>query len=73
MSNKKNPKNLETGSWCEINTNLKDTQFLKIVGYRGEFLDCIDDEGRMTMLKPNNAKVLRIFQVKPDGKIVEGL
>ncbi len=73
MSNNKNKKNLETGSWCEINTNLKDTQLLKIVGYRGEFLDCIDDEGRMTMLKPNSTKVVRIFQVKPDGKIVEGL
>jgi len=73
MSNKNKEKNLETGSWCEINTSLKDTQLLKIVGYRGEFLDCNDDEGRMTMLKPNSAKVVRIFQVKPDGKIVEGL
>ena len=63
----------EPGSWCEINTNLKETQVLKIVGYRGEMLHCIDDEGRMTMLRPNSAKVKRIFQIKPDGKIIEGL
>jgi hypothetical protein len=73
MDKKNKKRRLETGSWCEINTTLKDTQLLKIVGYRGEFLDCIDDEGRMTMLKPNSTKVVRIFQVKPDGKIVEGL
>lgn len=72
MSNK-NKEKLESGSWCEIQTSLKDKQLLKIVGYRGEFLDCIDDEGRMTMLKPNSPKVVRIFQVKPDGKVVEGL
>ena len=71
MSEKK--KRLETGSWCEINTNLKDKQLLKIVGYHNEVLHCIDEEGRMTMLKPNSTKVSRIFQVKPDGKIVEGL
>ena len=69
----KNTKRLETGSWCEIKTNLKDRQLLKIVGYRGEMLQCIDDEGRMTIVKPNSAKVSRIFQVKPDGKIIEGL
>jgi hypothetical protein len=72
MSKKEN-RRLETGSWCEINTTLKDKQLLKIVGYRGEMLHCIDDEGRMTMVKPNSTKVSRIFQVKPDGKIVEGL
>lgn len=72
MSEKEN-KRLETGSWCEINTTLKDKQLLKIVGYRGEMLHCIDDEGRMTMVKPNSAKVARIFQVRPDGKIIEGL
>jgi hypothetical protein len=72
MSEKEN-RRLETGSWCEINTTLKDTQLLKIVGYRGEMLHCIDDEGRMTMVKPNSTKVSRIFQVRPDGKIVEGL
>ena len=70
---KKNTKRLETGSWCEINTSLKSKQLLKIVGYRGEMLQCIDDEGRMTIVRPNSAKVSRIFQVKPDGKIVEGL
>jgi len=73
MSEENKKVRLETGSWCEIRTKLKDKQLLKIVGYRGEFLDCIDDEGRMTMLKPNSVKVVRIFQVKPDGKIVEGL
>ena len=72
MSEEKKEK-LETGSWCEINTTLKDKQLLKIVGYRGEMLHCIDDEGRMTMVRPNSTKVSRIFQVKPDGKIVEGL
>jgi len=69
----KERKRLETGSWCEVKTSLRDTQLLKIVGYRGEMLHCIDDEGRMTMLKPNSTKVSRIFQVKPDGKIVEGI
>tara|TARA_B100000214_G_scaffold355564_1_gene313457 strand:+ start:371 stop:592 length:222 start_codon:yes stop_codon:yes gene_type:complete len=73
MPSEKTGKRLEPGSWCEINTKLKDKQLLKIVGYRGEFLHCIDDEGRMTMLKPNSAKVSRIFQVKPDGKVVDGL
>ena len=69
----KNTKRLETGSWCEIKTNLKDRQLLKIVGYQGEMLQCIDDEGRMTIVKPNSTKVSRIFQVKPNGKIIEGL
>ena len=73
MSEKNEKIRLETGSWCEIRTNLKDKQLLKIVGYRGEMLHCVDDEGRMTMLRPNSTKVSRIFQVKPDGKIVEGL
>ena len=73
MSEEKRSRRLETGSWCEIKTNLKDTQVLKIVGYRGEMLHCIDDEGRMTMLRPNSAKVSRIFQVLPDGKVIEGL
>jgi hypothetical protein len=72
MSKKEN-KRLETGSWCEVKTNLRETELLKIVGYRGEMLHCIDDEGRMMMVKPNSAKVSRIFQVKPDGKIIEGL
>ena len=72
MSKKEN-RRLETGSWCEIKTTLKETQLLKIVSYQGEVLHCIDDEGRMTILKPNSAKVSRIFQVRPDGKIVEGL
>jgi hypothetical protein len=72
MSKEKNKRRLEPGGWCEIKTNLKDTQLLKIVGYRGEMLHCVDDEGRMTMLRPNSAKVSRIFEVKPDGKIVEG-
>tara|TARA_Y100000034_G_scaffold104800_1_gene131619 strand:+ start:305 stop:523 length:219 start_codon:yes stop_codon:yes gene_type:complete len=72
MSEKEN-KRLETGSWCEVKTNLRETELLKIVGYRGEMLHCIDDEGRMMMVKPNSAKVSRIFQVKPDGKIIEGL
>ena len=59
MSNKKSKSRLEPGSWCEIKTNLKDTQLLKIVGYRGEMLHCIDDDGRMTMLRPNSTKVSR--------------
>ena len=86
MSNKKSKSRLEPGSWGEIKTkfnnlfdkaifiktNLKDTQLLKIVGYRGEMLHCIDDDGRMTMLRPNSTKVSRIFEVKPDGKVIEG-
>ncbi len=69
----KNNKRLESGSWCELKTTLKETQLLKIVGYQGEMLHCIDDEGRMTLVRPNSTKVSRIFQVKPDGKIIEGL
>lgn len=66
-------KNLEPGSWVEIKTALKDKQLLKIIGYRGELLQCVDDEGRMLMVKPNSSKVSRIFQVKPDGKVKEGI
>ena len=69
MSRKK--KNLEPGSWVELWTNLKDKQVLKIVGYRGEMMHCVDDDGKLTMVKPNSPKVGRIFQVKPDGKVVE--
>ena len=70
MSRKK--KNLEPGSWVEIYTNLRDKQVLKIVGYRGEMMHCVDDDGKLTMVKPNSPKVSRIFQVKSDGKVVEG-
>jgi len=72
MSDQNKKRRLEAGSWCEINTNLKDKQLLKIVGYRGEMIHCIDDEGRMTMLRPNSPKVSRIFEVKSDGRVVEG-
>ena len=65
-------KDREPGSWVEIKTTLKNRQVLKIIGYRGEMIQCIDDEGRMTTLKPNSTKVARIFQVKPDGKVTEG-
>ena len=70
MSRKK--KNLEPGSWVEIYTNLRDKQVLKIVGYRGEMMHCVDDDGKLTMVKPNSPKVSRIFQVNSDGKVVEG-
>lgn len=70
MSSEK--KNLEPGSWCEINTSLKGKQVLKIVGYRGEMIHCIDDEGRMAMFRPNSSKIVRIFQVGSDGEIVKG-
>tara|TARA_R100000655_G_C2911996_1_gene180741 strand:+ start:384 stop:605 length:222 start_codon:yes stop_codon:yes gene_type:complete len=72
MSDENTKRRLEPGSWCEINTKLKDKQLLKIVGYRGEMIHCIDDEGRMTMLRPNSPKVSRIFEVKSDGRVVEG-
>lgn len=65
-------KSLEPGSWCEINTSLKGKQVLKIVGYRGEMIHCVDDEGRMAMFRPNSSKIIRIFQVGSDGEIVKG-
>jgi hypothetical protein len=70
MSNEK--QSFEPGSWCEINTSLKGKQVLKIVGYRGEMIHCVDDEGRMAMLRPNSSKIIRIFQVDSDGEIVKG-
>jgi len=69
----KRDKDLEPGSWVEIKTKMKGRQVLKIVGYRGEMMQCVDSEGRLTTLKPNSTKVSRIFQVKPDGKVKEGL
>ncbi len=66
-------KNREPGSWVEIKTTLKDRQILKIIGYRGEMMQCVDDEGRLTTLKPSSTKISRIFQVKPDGKVTEGI
>ena len=72
MSKNSKKENLEPGSWCEIRTNLHGRQVLKIVGYRGEMLHCVDDEGRMAMFKPNSTKIVRIFQVKEDGEITEG-
>ena len=59
MSRKK--KNLEPGSWVEIYTNLRDKQVLKIVGYRGEMMHCVDDDGKLTMVKPNSPKVSKII------------
>jgi hypothetical protein len=62
---------LEPGSWCEVETSLKGKQVLKIVGYRGEMIHCVDDNGRMAMFRPNSAKIVRIFQVGVDGEVLE--
>ena len=69
MSEKVNE--LDPGSWCEVKTSLKGNQVLKIVGYRGEMIHCIDDNGHMAMFRPNSAKIVRIFQVGNNGEVLE--
>ena len=59
---KKN-KNLEPGSYAEIKSALRGTEVVKILGYRGEIMECVTDSGSLTMVKPNSSKVVRIFQV----------
>lgn len=56
-------KNLEPGSYAEIKSSLRGTELVKIVGYRGEIMECLTDTGALTMVKPNSNKVVRIFQV----------
>ncbi len=62
----------EAGSWCEVRTKLKGKQVLKIVGYRGEMIHCVDDDGRMAMFRPNSAKIIRIWEIGKDGEVVKG-
>ena len=61
-------KGLDPGSWCEVKTDLRGTELLKIVGYRGEILECVNNEGNLTMVKPNSTKVIRIFHVDENGE-----
>ena len=59
---KKNKK-LKPGSYAEIKSELRGTEVVKILGYRGEIMECVTNEGALTMVKPNSNKVVRIFQI----------
>ena len=59
----KKDKNLEPGSYAEIRSELRGTEVVKILGYRGEIMECVTNEGALTMVKPNSNKVVRIFQI----------